>query len=105
MRGSEDGDWEKGRGGWGARRERERDRRRSHLKMLANLPGFKKTPWTSVEEVKQDGDRTEYTVKFGRFRSCSFGDKISSKPVTTGVGGDAVKWKAVFFPKGECMNS
>jgi hypothetical protein len=67
-----------------------------------NLPGFKKTPWSSVEEVKQDGDRTEYTVKFGCVKSCSFGDSIPSKPVTTGVGGDAVKWKAVFFPKGEC---
>jgi len=83
------------RWGWGARREREREMSVAYQKL-------KKLPWSSVEEVKQDGDRTEYTVKFGCVKSCSFGDSIPSKPVTTGVGGDSVKWKAVFFPKGEC---
>ena len=57
---------------------------------------FGNKPYATVSEVELDGDKTTFTVKFGRVKTCSFGDSIASKPVHAGQD----KWKVVYFPKG-----
>eukprot|EP00802_Teleaulax_amphioxeia_P003602 Tamp_03605.p1 GENE.Tamp_03605~~Tamp_03605.p1 ORF type:complete len:928 (+),score=215.99 Tamp_03605:206-2989(+) len=53
-------------------------------------------PYSTVSDVEIEGDKTTFTVRFGKVKSLSFGDSLASKPVQAGQD----KWKVVYFPKG-----